>query len=48
MNATLPFPALGKLAYATGVKASPFLSVTTSLPGSSVYAPDVLTVFAIC
>ena len=34
--------------YVTGVKYSPFLSVTTSLPGSSVYAPDVLTVFAIC
>ena len=38
----------GKFANATGVNCKPFLSVTTSVDGSNVYAPDVLTVFAIC
>ena len=48
-NATIPFAGLdGRFANATGVNARPFFSVTTSAPGSSVYAPDVLTVFAIC
>ena len=37
-----------KFANATGVNCKPFLSVTTSVDGSNVYAPDVLTVFAIC
>jgi hypothetical protein len=48
-KATIPFAGvLGKDAKATGVKSNPFFNVTTSLPGSIVYEPDVRNVFVIC